>query len=99
MWTRSEMLKLAEVFPEQRFELIEGDLINKMGQNPPHAYVIARLNEILSRAFPGMVRIQSAITLPEPEGIRSEPEPDVVLLHRNSSEFYHRHPGPNDIAL
>lgn len=99
LWTREEVAKLNEVFPDQKYELIEGELIDKMGQNPPHATVVAVLNKIFGGAFPGNVRIQSAITLPEPENIRSEPEPDVVVLRKDVSEYFYRHPGPKDIAL
>lgn len=98
-WTREEAQKISELFPLARYELIQGELIDKMGQNPPHALVIAILTELLSRAFPGRVRIQSSIGLPEPDCHYSEPEPDVVLLRRNVREFSDRHPGPDDIAL
>jgi Uma2 family endonuclease len=37
--------------------------------------------------------------LPEPEGIRSEPLPDVVIVRKKSTEYFYRHPGPQDIAL
>ncbi len=99
VWTRDEAAQLSEMFPGQRYELIEGEILTKMGQNPPHAYVIARLNTILAAAFPGRIRIQSSITLPDPEGQYSEPEPDVVLLRLESPEFLQRHPSPADIAL
>jgi Uma2 family endonuclease len=99
LWTRDEAAKLTALFPHERYELIEGELISKMGQNPPHALVIAVLNEILSKAFSGRVRIQSSISLPGPDGIYSEPEPDVVLLHGNVRQFSDKHPGPADIAL
>ena len=98
-WTREEAAKLKDLFPEQRLELIEGDLIDKMGQKPPHAYVLMVLTHLFSQAFPARVRVQSSITLPDPEGIRSEPEPDIVVLHHPSADFFHRHPGPPDIAL
>lgn len=65
---REEVEKLAELFPGERYELIEGELINKMGQNPLHANLIAALNEMPSASFPGRVRIQSTITLPDPRG-------------------------------
>jgi Uma2 family endonuclease len=99
LWTRDEAARLAEIFPGERYELIEGELINKIGQNPPHAYVIAVLNKLLAAAFSGSVRVQSSIALPDPEGQYSEPEPDIVLLHRDDPEFFDRHPGPKDIAL
>ncbi|MBV8729391.1 MAG: Uma2 family endonuclease [Acidobacteriia bacterium] len=99
VWTRDEAAKLNDIFPLERFELIEGDLISKMGENPPHGYVLMVLIRILSDAFPGRVRVQSQIGLPDPEGILSEPLPDMVVLHRESEEFFERHPGPQDIAL
>lgn len=98
LWTREEALKLTELFPGSRYELIEGELIDKMGQNPPHSYVIARLNALLAATFPDRIRIQSSISLPDPDGRYSEPEPDVVVLNRDN-DFFDRHPGPADIAL
>lgn len=99
VWTRDEAAKIHELLPECRYELIEGDLIDKMGQNPTHARMIVVLNRILAVAFPGRVRIQLPITLPEPEGNRSEPEPDVVLVHREDFDHGDQHPRPQDIAL
>jgi Uma2 family endonuclease len=98
-WTREEAAKLTDLFPDKRYELIEGELINKMGQKPPHACVIAVLPQLLGSAFPGRIRVQSSIILPDPDGQYSEPEPDVALLHRQSPEFFRRHPGPQDVAL
>ena len=95
-FTRDEAARMAELgLIEGRYELIEGELISKIGQKPPHAYVI----EKLTTAFQGRVRVQLPIRLPDPAGIRSEPEPDVVLLYQSGPEFLSRHPGPDDIAL
>jgi Uma2 family endonuclease len=99
LWTRDEVARLSEIFPDQKYELIEGELIDKMGQSPAHAYVIAVLGLIMLDAFRGKVRILSTITLPEPEGIRSDPEPDIAVVRKESTEFFYRHPGPKDIAL
>jgi Uma2 family endonuclease len=98
-WTREEAARLAELFPDQRYELIEGELINKMGQKPPHAYVVALLTHVLQAHFPKRVRTQLSIDLPGDDGLYSEPEPDAVVLNRNIDEFAHRHPAPEDIAL
>ena len=90
---------LTRVFPDQRLELIEGDLFNKSGQKPRHAYVVQMLTALLVGLFGIRVRVQSSIRLPRPEGEFSEPEPDVVLLHQGASGLNDRHPGPEDIAL
>ena len=99
LWTREEAARLTEMFPGERYELIEGELIDKIGQKPPHAYVIAVLTGLFGAVFPRRIRIQSSIALPDPEGQYSEPEPDVVLLHKDDPQFFTRHPGPEDIAL
>ena len=99
LWTREEAARLTELFPDQRYELIEGELIDKMGQKPPHAYVITVLTKLLGAAFSGRIRIQLSINLPDPDGLHSEPEPDLVVLHKEDQEFFSRHPGPADIAL
>jgi hypothetical protein len=39
------------IFEDQRLELIDGDLIVKTGQNPPHASVIRRLRKLLAQIF------------------------------------------------
>ena len=101
LWTREQAARLTELFPLEHYELIEGELINKMGQKPPHSYVIMLLVDALASAF-GMLRlrIQMSIDLSGLDGISSEPEPDVVLLKRGDpAEFSKRHPGPEDIAL
>ena len=99
IWTREEADLLTEIFPDQRYELIEGELIDAMGRTPGHAYVVALLNEVLGVAFPGRIRVRSPIELPHPDDEYSEPEPDLALLHKEDSQFFVRHPGPDGIAL
>src|SRR5258708_22798188 len=62
---------------DDNLELIEGYLVNKMSRNPPHDWVIQRLNRMLLAVMPPSwdARIQSAITL-----AYSEPEPDVTIV-------------------
>jgi hypothetical protein len=40
-FTRAEVEQMQEagLFAGQRFELIDGDLIDKVGQNPPHSQI------------------------------------------------------------
>jgi hypothetical protein len=43
-FTRDEAHRMAELgLVSGRYELVDGDLIDKMGQNPPHAYTFIRL--------------------------------------------------------
>jgi Uma2 family endonuclease len=100
LWTREEADRLTELFPMERYELIEGELIDKIGQKPPHAFHIMQISDALKDVFGrGRVRVQLPIALPEPDGQHSEPEPDIVLLKRASREYKNRHPGPADIDL
>jgi Uma2 family endonuclease len=57
------------------------------------------LDDLFHGAFRRRVRVQMAITLPEPDGKYTQPEPDLVLLHRDDAELSSRHPGTEDIAL
>jgi Uma2 family endonuclease len=98
-WTRDEVAKVSELLPEQRLELIRGVVIDKSCQTPGHAYLITLLTEILGGAYPRRLRIQSPISLPDPEGTYSEPEPDLVILRQEIAGFNYRHPGPDDIDL
>ena len=97
LYTVDEAYRIAELFPGERWELIEGEIISKMGQKPPHAHIIRRLSALLSGVFgPGKVQCQLPVRLPEPY---SEPEPDVVLFNKDSEAFAHQHPSPADVAI
>jgi Uma2 family endonuclease len=96
VWTCEAASRVTEFFPDERLELIEGDLIDKTGQKPPHVYAIMVLNRLLSEAFPGRVRVQSSISVPDPY---SEPEPDLVVVSGRAEDFAERHPSPADISL
>ena len=101
-FTRSEvetMINL-EIFAGQKFELIDGDLIDKMGQNPPHAYLIARIVKLLSRLFDmDLIRVQSSIEVHSSDRERSWPEPDIAVLAEAKLEYRHRHPNGNELVL
>ena len=83
-----------------RFELIEGDLIDKMGQNPPHAFSISAINAWLTRVFEGRVRIQLPIEVAAPDKATSWPEPDAAVVAAESvSPFRSRHPRGDELLL
>jgi Uma2 family endonuclease len=87
-------------FLEGRFEVLDGEVISKMGQNPPHRITVVLLVEWLSGVF-GARRVQAEgpIALPVPDGIYSEPEPDVVVTREATTAYADRHPGPADVQL
>ncbi|MBX9679328.1 MAG: Uma2 family endonuclease [Gemmataceae bacterium] len=81
---------------EDRVELLEGVLVKKMTHNPPHEYVILKLDDLLSEVLPKGWRrkSQSPITLDS-----SEPEPDLCIFRGDLQAFRNRHPIPSEIGL
>src|SRR5580658_1932354 len=101
-FTREEVDRLAEtgVFEGQRYELIDGDLVDKMGQNPPHVLAIQRLLKCLARLFEGdMIRVQHPMEAAPGERERSLPEPDVAVLREHKTEHQSRHPRGDEMLL
>jgi Uma2 family endonuclease len=88
-WTRRQCASMMEQgILTGRYELIEGEIVTKMGQGPHHAYVIIRLTAWLFALFgPDYARFQLPIRLPAPDGETSEPEPDAAVLIRPAADF------------
>ena len=88
------------IFDGQRFELIEGDLIDKMGQKPPHVRGLQLAMGLLISLF-GMDRVrgQAPIDAATPDRERNRPEPDVAVLREWRSEFGLRQPRGEEIIL
>ena len=81
-------------------EVLDGEIICKMGQNPAHSNALKRLLRVLSSLFGlDLVWIQSPITLPAPDNIYNEPEPDVAVTRASEEAYTDRHPGPADLHL
>ena len=62
-----------------------------------HAACVSRLNDWFLPRLPrtAAVRVQDPIRLPP----RTEPEPDLVIVHRRADFYASGHPGPEDIFL
>jgi Uma2 family endonuclease len=101
-FTRPEVQRIAEdgLLDGQRFELIEGDLIDKMGQNPPHAFVIGLVVAWLTGIFgTSRLRVQVPIEVAVADQERSCPEPDVAVLVEAKPEYQLRHPRGDELLL
>lgn len=100
-WTRSEcaLLKQSGLWDGQRFELIEGEIYNKMGKNRPHVNVAKLVRLWLERVL-GVEYVDSeaSIDVAPDENPSNEPEPDLIVLNRPSLEFS-ANPTPKDIRL
>lgn len=81
-WTREDCAKLeSDGYLNHRYELVEGDIIDKMGQNIPHRIAVSRLTGWLYRIFnEDYVQSQAAIDVAPEDNPTSEPEPDAAVL-------------------
>jgi Uma2 family endonuclease len=83
-----------------RFHLINGYLVEKMTQNPPHMIANELLGAELSRiVLPATgyhVRATGPIRLPQRD---SEPEPDRCIVRGAIRDYEGGHPGPADIGI
>lgn len=100
-WTRLECAALEEsgLWERQRLELVEGELISKMGKNRPHVYALIVLQGWLIQIF-GLQYVNPEVPIdvsPE-DNPTNEPQPDLIVLNRPSREFLHN-PQPGDLRL
>ena len=91
-----EMLEAGFLTENDRLELLEGYLIEKMTVNPPHSFTTDQIrDELMATLKSGyFVKSQQPITT---DG--SEPEPDVIVVQGNKRDFVNRHPQPQDVPL
>jgi Uma2 family endonuclease len=107
MWTPQRTRISAERFDKMiaagvltkydRVELIEGDMINEPGVNPPHSAITARLNELL------VLSVGRSVTVSPCGSVRlgdfSVPQPDLMLLTRREDFYFGRRPTAADVLL
>ena len=88
--------ELGVLTEDDRVELLEGWIVQKMIHNPQHDVTIELVDGALrKRLTPDCrIRVQCAISTEE-----SEPEPDVAVVHGDPRERAARHPFPKDVAL
>lgn len=101
-WTRAECEALAKlgIFDQDRVELVEGELISKMGKRRPHANALARAIHWTVEGFGWrFVQQQVPIDVAPRDNPTNEPEPDLIVLQREFTEFPLANPGPEDLIL
>ncbi|MDQ6705150.1 MAG: Uma2 family endonuclease, partial [Acidobacteriota bacterium] len=85
LWTREEcgFLVKSGVLDTRRYELLEGELIERMSKNYPHMRAVMLLCRWLNRIFAeGRVLQEPSIHLTAQDTPYSDPEPDAVVLNR-----------------
>jgi Uma2 family endonuclease len=101
-WTRAECeaLEALHIFDQQHVELVEGELIDKMGKNQPHVVslvcIVAWLQQVFGWRF---VSYEGTIDVAPEDNPTSEPIPDAIVLGRDLSHFQSGHPCRGDLRL
>lgn len=91
-----KMFELGMLDDFEHSEIIEGELIQKMGIGDRHAFVVDTLNKIFIRQVSDdvLVRIQNPVRLSDYD----EPEPDLALADLRMFDG-RRHPRPKEVIL
>lgn len=82
--------------PEDRVELLDGLLVQKMTDHPPHVFLTNLLAELIRGHVPAgwMIRIENPIRLST-----SELEPDLAIVRGTFRDYRTRHPTPAETAV
>jgi Uma2 family endonuclease len=96
----TEYYRMAEagvLKPDDRVELIEGEIIKMSPIGGPHAACVERLDDLLAGVVEPslMVRMQNPITLDD----FSEPIPDIAIVRARRDYYATRHPAPAEVFL
>jgi len=91
-----QMITAGVFADDDRVELLEGHLVKKMSNNPPHRFVVRRVHDELSRIVTTGWHVQKddPITLED-----SEPEPDVSVIRGPLDAYADRHPNGAEVEI
>ena len=100
LFTVDDYYRMAEVGilkPQDRVELIEGEIVEMSPIGIRHAMTVNRANMIFARGVGdrAVVAIQNAAHIDN----YNEPQPDVVLIRPREGFYGMAHPAPEDVLL
>ena len=101
-WTRAELsaIESAGLLQNQKLELIEGELILKVGKNRPHTVSTWHLLKYLVNVFSiEFVQQEAPIDVHPQDVPSSEPEPDLIVLNCPINSILAENPKPSEIRL
>ena len=101
-WTRAECaaVEATGVWDQQHIELINGELISKMGKKRLHTVTMTLVHTWLGRVFgPHYVNSETPIDVAAKDNLINEPEPDLIVLSRPSHEILTGNVQPSDLRL
>jgi Uma2 family endonuclease len=83
--------------PDERVELIDGEIIDMPPMGTRHASTIDRLVDLLKEAVRDRAMVRSQ--LPVRLGDESEPQPDIAVVRSRDDYYATQHPTAADILL
>ena len=100
LWSRSEYERMAEagIFePGVRMELIDGEILETAPQGTRHFTAIRLIEDALRSIFGDGwdIRTQGPLAIDD----RSEPEPDVAVVHGSPRDFRDAHPDSASLVV
>jgi hypothetical protein len=101
VWTRDEARALVEMgFPNaENLELIDGELIDRMGKKHLHNLWQNLILNWLQKTFGSeYVQVEPSIYVSPEDNLRNEPEPDLIVTTQSIRE-YRDNVTPQDIRL
>jgi Uma2 family endonuclease len=101
-WTRAECaaLEASGIWDQQNLELIDGELIDKMGKNRPHVNAVVAMMVWLLKVFgEDRVNPETPMDVAPEDNPSNEPQPDLIVLKRATTEFKSAPPQPADVVL
>lgn len=90
------MIASGALTEDDRIELLDGWMVEKLPKGPAHEFAIGILREFFRAILaPGWhVRSQAPVTFSA-----SEPEPDLTIVRGDLRDYRDHHPGPEDVGL
>jgi len=100
LWSREEYERLiAEgmFHPEERLELIEGEILQMSPQGSAHATAVTLVEQALRKVFGShyVIRVQMPIAI-DPD---SEPEPDLAVVQGTPRTYRDEHPHTAELVV
>jgi len=100
-WTRAQCatLEASGLLEQERLELVEGELISKMGKKRPHVSSLTLVRGWLEQVF-GLrfVNSEAPIDVAPEDNPTNEPESDLIVLRKDTSHFT-SNPRAEDLPL
>ena len=96
--TYEAMIASGAFTEHDRFELIEGTLVEKMAQRPPHSVTVGVCSDAVQPLLPPgwHIREQKPVRIP---GRDSEPESALAVVRGKRRDWLNGHPDGSDVAL